>query len=254
MSLLKDLEKKLESLFEGIFIKSFKSGVQPIELAKGLAREMEEHKIVSIARIYGPNKYTIYLSPMDKKLFQDSEKAILSEFQEFLLNQASKTGLALLGRPQIDIVVKDDFVLGQFKVEGRISSEIKEIVKEEGLSHGTRIIPAEERKKERERESLPLILGYLVQRGKNEEKIFPINKERVGIGRSEVNDIVLSDPGVSRNHAEIVVEKRATVIKDLGSTNGTFVNGKRVKKKLLRHKDKILLGTTNLEFRGTTRV
>ena len=77
MSVLRSIESKLESLFEGVFGRAFRSNVQPVELARKLVKEMDDHRSVSVSRVYVPNEYTVYLSPGDRDQFADYEDSLL---------------------------------------------------------------------------------------------------------------------------------------------------------------------------------
>ncbi len=96
MSVLRNIEQKLEGLFEGTFSKAFKSEVQPIEIARKLAKEMDDNKTVSISRTYVPNQYTVYLSPQDRGQFEGWEDAARKELSDYLLQYARDEGLTLV--------------------------------------------------------------------------------------------------------------------------------------------------------------
>ena len=82
MTVLRNIEAKIESLFEGVFGRAFRTNVQPVELARKLVKEMEDHRVISVSRLYVPNEYTLYLSPADRAQFEDYEESLLSELQE----------------------------------------------------------------------------------------------------------------------------------------------------------------------------
>src|SRR3974377_1628149 len=84
MSVLRSIESKLESLFEGVFGRAFRSNVQPVELARKLVKEMDDHRSVSVSRVYVPNEYTVYLSPADRDQFADYEDALRDELADYL--------------------------------------------------------------------------------------------------------------------------------------------------------------------------
>ena len=79
MSVLRSIESKLESLFEGVFGRAFRSNVQPVELARKLVKEMDDHRSVSVSRVYVPNEYTVYLSPSDRDQFAGYEDQLREE-------------------------------------------------------------------------------------------------------------------------------------------------------------------------------
>jgi hypothetical protein len=82
MSVLRTIESKIEGLFEGVFGRAFRTHVQPVELARKLAKEMDEHRSVSVSRVYVPNEYTVYLSPDDREQFSSYEENLKGELQE----------------------------------------------------------------------------------------------------------------------------------------------------------------------------
>jgi hypothetical protein len=90
MSVLRSLESKIAGLVEGTFSRAFRSEVRPVEIARKLAREMEEHKSFSVSRTYVPNEYRVYLSPRDRQRFADYEEALASELSGYLLEHARR--------------------------------------------------------------------------------------------------------------------------------------------------------------------
>src|SRR3982751_1942069 len=96
MSVLRTIESKLESLFEGIFGRAFRTNVQPVELARKLVKEMDDHRTVSVSRVYVPNEYTVYLSPPDREQFESYESSLKGELQDYLAEHARREQYALL--------------------------------------------------------------------------------------------------------------------------------------------------------------
>ena len=88
MSVLKSLESKIAGLVEGAFGRAFRSELRPVEIARKLAREMEEHKVVSVSKTYAPNEYHVYVSPEDRERFADYEGALVKELSGYLLEHA----------------------------------------------------------------------------------------------------------------------------------------------------------------------
>ncbi|MDO8886815.1 DUF3662 and FHA domain-containing protein [Candidatus Oleimmundimicrobium sp.] len=235
MSLLKEFEKKLGELVEGFFIKQFKSQIQPIEIAKKIAREMSEHKTISVSKIYAPNSFVVYVSSEDKKLLTSFESVLIKELSEFVEANAKKEGFALTGIPQIKIEAKDSLSLGEIEVK---SSMIEDAASDKD------IFPSEEKKQ-----------GNLVPKGasliiseRDEDYIFPLTKEITTIGRLESNDVPIKDASISRVHAEIRAIENNFVLKDLGSTNGTLLNGEKITEAKLADRDVIIMGATSIKF------
>src|SRR3954463_12515863 len=117
MSILRNLEQKLEGLFEGAFRRTFKSKVQPVEIARKLAKEMQDNKTVSISRTYVPNQYNVYLSPDDRAQFEGYEDGVKKELSDYLLEHARAEGLALLTRPTVDFETDERLGLGEFGIQ-----------------------------------------------------------------------------------------------------------------------------------------
>src|ERR671915_2330472 len=101
MSVLRNLEAKLADLVEGTFSRAFKSEVRPVEIARKLAREMEEHKVQSLSRTYAPNEYAVWLSPEDRAQFEGYEDELARELAGYLLEHARRERLTLGTQPRI---------------------------------------------------------------------------------------------------------------------------------------------------------
>jgi hypothetical protein len=104
MPVLRSIESKIEGLFEGVFGRAFRTHVQPIELARKLVKEMDDHRNVSVSRVYVPNEYTVYLSPTDRKQFDGYEDALTRELQEYLAEHARREQYALLDVPRVKLL------------------------------------------------------------------------------------------------------------------------------------------------------
>ena len=120
MSVLRNLEAKLADLVEGTFSRAFKSEVRPVEIARKLAREMEEHKVQSLSRTYAPNEYAVWLSPDDRAQFEGYEDELARELSGFLLEHARRERIALVTSPQITFRTDDRLRLGEFGIQARL--------------------------------------------------------------------------------------------------------------------------------------
>src|SRR5437016_13687471 len=121
MSVLRSLETKIAGLVEGTFSRAFRSEVRPIEIARKLAREMEEHKSLSVSRTYVPNEYRVFLSPRDRDRFAEYEQALLDELAGYLLEYARRERLALLSRPIVEFETDERLGLGEFGIQTRVA-------------------------------------------------------------------------------------------------------------------------------------
>src|SRR3984885_7086019 len=106
MSVLKSLENKIAGLVEGTFSRAFRSEVRPVEIARKLAREMEEHKSFSVSRTYAPNEYRVFLSQRDRERFAGYESALTAELAGYLLEHARRERLTLLSRPVVEFGIQ----------------------------------------------------------------------------------------------------------------------------------------------------
>src|SRR5918911_4275649 len=120
MNMLRNLEAKLGGLVEGAFSRAFKTNVQPVELARKLAKEMEDNQQVSISRVYVPNHYRVFLSPADREQFSSYEPALRKELSDYLLEHARQEQLALTSRPQIEFHTDDRLELGEFGIHAQL--------------------------------------------------------------------------------------------------------------------------------------
>jgi hypothetical protein len=248
---LRALEHKIEALFEGIFGRAFRTNVQPVELARKLAKEMDDHRTVSVSRVYVPNEYTVYLSPADREQFESYEENLRGELQEYLAEHSRRESYALLSSPRVLLETDADLDVGEFGIATRMVQPDRRRGADEPAADvepgatmiykpkppPTQAVTPEELGMEQE-------LVELTVDGTRHE----VKQRRVVLGRSRDCDIQLSDTNVSRRHAELRQEGASYWMVDLGSTNGMEVNGKRVKRAKLRDGDTVTLGSTDVVF------
>src|SRR5215216_1400883 len=118
--MLRSIEQKIESLFEGVFGRAFRTHVQPVELARKLGKEMDDGKTVSVSRVYVPNEYSVYLSPEDREQFSSYEDSLVDELQQYLAEHARREQYALLSSPRVILETDDDLAVGEFGIATRI--------------------------------------------------------------------------------------------------------------------------------------
>jgi Protein of unknown function (DUF3662)/FHA domain len=250
---LRTIERKLEALFEGIFGRAFRTNVQPVELARKLAKEMDDHRTISVSRVYAPNEYTVYLAPKDREQFASYEENLRGELQDYLSEHARREDYALLSPPRVLMETDADLDIGEFGIATRMVQPDRRradageppgdiepgatMIYKAKTPVPTQAVSAEELGVERE-------IVTLTADGSRHE----VKQRRVVIGRSRDCDIQLADANVSRRHAELRQEGASYWIVDLGSTNGLEVNGKRVKRAKLSDGDTITLGSTDVTF------
>ncbi len=253
MSVLRSLEEKIAGLVEGTFSRAFRSEVRPVEIARKLAREMEDHKAMSVSRTYVPNEYRVFLSPRDRERFADYEGALAAELGGYLLEHARRERLSLLSRPVIEFETDERLGLGEFGIQTRVvqppgepeaAPEPAPAPADSGRTMiystaGRLAEPLEERARAHEQSAAVIVDGRRVMVGAG----------GAVLGRSRGSDIVVADGNVSRRHAEIRPRGGSWVLSDLGSTNGSTINGRPVQgPELLKPGDEIGLGGIPVRF------
>jgi Protein of unknown function (DUF3662)/FHA domain len=248
---LRSIEQKIESLFEGAFGRAFRRNVQPVEVARKLAKEMDDYKMVSVSQVYAPNEYVVYLSPGDRSQFESYEPALVKELEQYLSEHSRREGYVLLSKPQVTFQTDDDLEVGLFGIANRMiqreaggepepAPEPGETRVYRAVQPETEAVPAEELIEGEPEPAATLSVG---------DRSHELRQPSAVIGRSKDSDIRVSDPNVSRRHAEIRQDGSAYWIVDLESTNGVSVNGRAVKRAKLDDEDRITLGSTELVFR-----
>jgi hypothetical protein len=227
--------------------------VQPVELARKLAKEMDAHKTAGVARVYVPNEYTVYLSKQDRGKLEGYERSLEQELSGYLLDHARRRGYDLLTRPAVEFKTDERLRLGEFGIQTRL---VKPPAHEgdrpsQGEEGHTQVYSAV-REKERE-ESRPQQRAQALNETRAvvslEDRRYVLDGPRATIGRSKDAECVLRDPNVSRRHAEL--RRSATgdwTIVDLGSTNGVKVNGRRVASTRLSPGDQVTVGSKTFSF------
>jgi hypothetical protein len=251
VNVLRAIEQKIEGLFEGLFGRAFRANVQPVELARKLVKEMDDHRTVSVSRVYVPNEYTIYLSTQDRAQFADYESSLAVELRDYLAEHARREGYVLLTSPKVLFETDDDLSIGEFGIATRMVQRERPGADEEpsprvepGATMVYRPVTPLEPEGPPADGAVARELVTVTMNGARHE----IDKRRVVFGRSKDCDIQLPDPNASRRHAELRQEGAAYWLIDLDSTNGTLVNGRRAARARLESGDTITIGSTELLF------
>jgi Protein of unknown function (DUF3662)/FHA domain len=248
MSVLRSLESKLAGLVEGTFSRAFKSEVRPVEIARKLAREMDENKVQSLSRTYAPNEYAVWLSPDDRRQFEGYEDDLRRELSGYLLEHARREKVSLATRPMIEFRTDDRLRLGEFGIQARLvrPPERADQQPSQGDHGHTMVYTVSDRLAEPLREPDHRRGSARLRVGGRTELV---GEAGAVIGRSRDADVVVDDPNVSRRHAEVRPSGGSWIVRDLGSTNGVKVNGRRIQgPQSLRPGDTIELGTARVTF------
>ncbi|HUR78106.1 MAG TPA: DUF3662 and FHA domain-containing protein [Acidimicrobiales bacterium] len=213
---LQQVERRLERLVEGVFSKAFRGGLQPVELARRLTREMEAGRTVSARGTVAPNNAVITISEADAEQWESFADALVHEFEDAMREHARDRGYRFIGPVKVELYQDPDFKKSDYTLvvevrQGPGGLPTAALV----LSDGTRV---------------------------------PVGEAPIRIGRAPENDLTLTDSTVSRRHAEIVRDGDAWVVRDAGSSNGTKVNGAGVVEQVLNDGDEIRVGSVALRF------
>jgi hypothetical protein len=255
MSVLRTIESKLESLFEGVFGRAFRTNVQPVELARKLVKEMDDHRTVSVSRVYVPNEYTIYLAPSDREQFADFEESLCDELADYVTEHARREGFVLLTGAKVKLETDADLDMGVFGIATRFVRGARppqdaphDSAAPQPAAQGATMVykamPAEEGAPAEADSQVLRETATLTVNGTRHV----LSERRLVIGRSKDCDIKLEDPNVSRRHAEVRQEGATYWVVDLDSTNGVETKGKRVKRLKLEDGTRFTIGSTELTF------
>jgi hypothetical protein len=224
---LRDFERRLGGLVEGLFSKTFRSGVQPVELAKRLVKEMDAGRTVGVNEVWAPNHFAFGLAPDDAERFEQAGAALATELKIVVRETADERGWGLVGPPEIAFETDEGLKKGDFTCEATLVEGAEKV----------------------EPVAAPSARPTVVVHEDGSSRTIALTKEVVTIGRLAECEVVLKDKGASRRHAQIRTKDGVATLTDLGSTNGTRLNGQTVQTRALEDGDRITIGTTTLEFR-----
>jgi hypothetical protein len=240
------LERLASQVLEGWTARLFRTRLQPVQIAKRLIRAMESEQTISLAKTFVPNSYVVSLSPDDHEQFEPYKKSLERDLAEAVLGSARERGFTLLSFPTVEIERDDGVARGDVKVSSALvdasGDEVAPDSPELGRVAAGHTMVLDRDALLRDRPRAPR--GALTVPG--EGRRVPLTGEPITIGRDPENDLVLDDRRVSRRHAEIRLRLGRYTLYDLQSTNGTFVNGRRVAEIVLSDGDRIAIGGSEL--------
>ncbi len=236
VGVLQRFERRIEGLVNGAFARAFKAEVQPVEIAAALQRECDGRAaIVGRGRTMVPNVFVIELSSDDHARLEDYGGPMCGELADMVRDHAAEQGYSFVGPVQVTLERQEDLETGRFRVRGRAIA---------GTGSAAHDAPTDGAGTD----GAP----YLDISGER----FPLTRPVTVIGRSGEADLRISDPGVSRRHAEVRLHptaRDAVLVVDLDSTNGVLVAGQRVPHAELRDGDQVVLGNTSIVFHAGPR-
>ena len=240
------VERRIENVFEGMFARAFKSGIKPMQIGRRLLQVADaERDLDAQGRRVVPNTYIVQLSPADREGFADIEPAMLYELTEALRQHVKTEGYHVSGKARVALRTNTDLRKGRFDITAKN-------VDQEGNSQEVPVTPPEA-------DAAPIAPVIPIHGDAPPAVLTVPGGQRVElheghyvVGRHLECDIVISDSNVSRRHAEFVCAGRDVIVRDLGSTNGTKVNGVVIKgDQLLQHGDVIGFGTAQVSFEAS---
>jgi hypothetical protein len=220
LGFLDSFEKGLERVVNGAFSKTFKSELQPVEIFAAIRSEMDaKASIVSRDRILAPNVFTVRLASPDFRRMQAIGETLIEELNDLATRHARKQRFQFGGGLSIKLVEDATLPIGQVQASSstvQLDVEWLPMLEENGRRH-------------------------------------LLTKSRTTVGRDAAADIQIDDSGLSRTHFEIIWDGTQAGVRDLGSTNGTQVNGRRVQQQAITADAVIHAGRTDFAFRLVTR-
>ncbi|HET6350610.1 MAG TPA: DUF3662 and FHA domain-containing protein [Coriobacteriia bacterium] len=286
MSVLSDFEDRVSNAVEGVFAGVFRSPVQPAELAKACGKEMDRRRKLGVGKVFVATLYSVLISPADGDQLGGFAPTLAGELETYLIGYARERDYKLATRPRVRFLVDDGLKLGRFEVIGELLSA-DEIAVELGEGSGSQgdiedaprsvrhtdspvavppvaippvvaappapvvseppVFGVFDHEVHAENAALAPAPATVTIRGMGQE--VALEADRYVLGRLKACDICLPDVNASREHAELQREGSGWTLVDLGSTNGTLVNGASIDRVRLREGDLITIGITELVYR-----
>lgn len=226
MGILDRFEDRINRVVNGAFAKAFESEVQPVEIAAAIQSEVDEKAvIVGAGRTVVPNNFVVELSKNDLDRLTTYENPLKSEISAVIREHIVTQRYTTLGQIKIEFKLDSDLTTGVFRITSTA-------IDDEGAS-----ISTSDQRASRKGPTV-VIDGY----------VHPLTRTKTILGRSEAADIQIEDPGVSRKHCEIDLLS-TPIIRDLGSTNGTWIHGNRITEAELNEDVDFTIGSTVIQFR-----
>ena len=275
--MLQEFERRLEGAVEGFFSRAFRSGIQPIELAKAVQRYAEDNQHVTADGVVVPNVYRITVGPKDHERLEGFGASLPRELAEVVVRTAAERGWLLRGPAKARIVVDDGVKLGRFRLTGRVEAvdappaagpsapsaragapPASPLGPPAGAPAGGTPPPPGRAQPRSGFDQTQVVAGpavaglhLVVRRAQGSVgSTLPLQGSRLTAGRLDRCDLSITDSSVSREHAAFVRRGERWWVVDLGSTNGTRVNGRRAAEHPIAPGDQVELGDALLELVG----
>jgi hypothetical protein len=253
VSVLLRFERRIEALVEGLFTRWSRDRVHPVEIGRRVLREMEAGAVAGLSAALLPNDYRVFLNPKDFAPYESLAPALVGELAELLRNRAEELGARLAGPVRVSVEPREAIASGEIYVEARLSPDAQPSPASPSRPDDA---PAgapgsDTRIYRRERPAAGARLRVLAGPAGTAGRDFLLDRPVLTIGRRADQDIVIDDPSVSRTHARIHVTEGEAAVEDLGSTNGTALNGRPIGRSRVpvHDGDRIQVGNALLQYR-----
>lgn len=237
MSALARFESFMENMVEGSVARLFRSPVQPAEIAKRLERAMESQQTISVRRVIVPNVYRAFLNPQDLAAFNPIRSEMEREMATYLADLAQERGFTMLEHPRVELT--SDAGVARHTIQ--VVAETVAAGPTADAGH-TQVFQPPSQPAAHARTRLLLATS-------GGTHVIPLESTQITIGRGLNNDVILEDTRVSRHHAQLRYRAKRFWVTDLGSTNGTYINGQQIEEQALRDGDVLSLGGLELTYR-----
>ena len=288
MGLFSKFENKVEDTVEGAAERMGGAPLSPVQIAKKAEKQMRREKMAGAGKQYAPTLYTVLVNEIDDQRLFGYYPTLAGETETYLSAKAAEHGYVMDGQPLVRFIADEGLKRGKFEVIAElVAAPIVAQLRQEEMERYGIAAPAKPANRayasapaprpadpfapsadygNYEDEPHTMVLGGLTDEDVDplspasaqltaylydmtNDRAFTLTKQNTTVGRESDNDVVISDINASRYHASVRLEPPAKwIISDEGSTNGTFVNGRRIKSAPLRDGDIIIMGTTNIEF------
>jgi hypothetical protein len=226
---LQRFEHKLEQVISGAFARAFRSAVQPVEIAAALQREIDNNtQIMSRDRRLVPNTFHVELAQSDLERLEAYDDAMERDLIDQLKDHADAQGYSFTGPVTVDFEAADDLTTGRFRIRSKAVAGVTD-----------RNPPTQPGRPSRR-------TGVTLEVNGTRH---PLREPGLVIGRGTEADLRINAPGVSRRHAEFRVDGDRVSVRDLGSTNGVLVDGRKVPVAQLRDGSAVRVGRTEIVVR-----
>ena len=203
---IKKVENKIEKLVEGTFAKFFSSELKPVEISRKIVREIELNRSIGVHGDHlAPNDFDVAISESDYSNLIKAKEPLEQELEETIRDYSYQEGYIFLGSINVSIKKEENLRAGTFRIDARLKQD------ESGCPPGALVLP--------------------------DGKRIQIGNRVITIGRLQDSTVCIDDPSISRNQAEILLRETGYLLSDLGSTNGTLVNGRRISQHVLTDHD-----------------